>query len=203
MTRFLLIRHAVTDAVGHHFSGRQPGVPLNAAGLVQAQHLARRLAPVSLAAVYTSPLERTLQTATPIAQAHDLTPINCDDFLELDLGEWTGQPFTALHDDPQFHLFNAFRSNTRVPGGELMLEAQTRIVAGLARLAARHPQATVAVVSHSDLLKAAVAYYAGIPLDLFQRLEISPASVSTLELYPETARLTGLNDTGELAGANF
>lgn len=201
MTRFLLVRHAVTDALGQRFSGRQPGVPLNAAGLAQAQHLAARLAALQIAAVYSSPLERTMQTATPIAQAHNLTPIACDDFLELDMGEWTNQPFTTLHDDPQFHLFNAFRSSTRVPGGELMLEAQTRMVAGLARLAARHPQATVAVVSHSDLIKAAVAYYAGIPLDLFQRLEISPASVSTLELYAETARLTGLNDTGNLAAA--
>lgn len=199
MTRFLLIRHATTDAVGQRFSGRLPGVPLNATGQQQAQQLAARLAALPLHAVYTSPLERATQTAAPLAATHHLTPVVDEAFMELDLGKWTNQPFPALHDDPQFHLFNAFRSGTRIPGGELMLEAQTRIVAGLQRLAGQHPQQTVAVVSHSDLIKAAVAYYAGIPLDLFQRLEISPASVSALEIYAETARLTALNSTPELS----
>ena len=199
MTRFLLIRHATTDAVGQRFSGRLPGVPLNAAGQQQAQQLADRLAALPLQAVYTSPLERATQTAAPLAATHHLTPVVDEAFLELDLGEWTDQPFSALRDNPQFHLFNTFRSATRVPGGELMLEAQTRMVAGLQRLAGQHPQQTVAVVSHSDLIKAAVAYYAGIPLDLCQRLEISPASVSVLEIYAETARLVALNSTPELS----
>ena len=198
MTRFLLIRHATTDAVGQRFSGRLPGVPLNAAGQAQARQLAARLALLPLHAVYTSPLERATQTADPVAAAHGLTPLADAAFLELDLGEWTNQTFQELHGDPQFHLFNVFRSGTRIPGGELMLEAQARIVAGLQRLAGRHPQQTVAVVSHSDLIKAAVAYYVGMPLDLAQRLEISPASVSVLEIYPETARLLALNSTPEL-----
>lgn len=133
-----------------------------------------------------------------MAAAHGLTPLADAAFLELDLGEWTNKTFQELHGDPQFHLFNTFRSGTRIPGGELMLEAQARIVAGLQRLAGRHPQQTVAVVSHSDLIKAAVAYYAGLSLDLAQRLEISPASVSVLEIYPETARLLTLNSTPEL-----
>jgi len=198
MTRFLLIRHATTDAVGQRFSGRLPGVPLNAAGQTQARQLAARLAPLPLHAVYTSPLERAAQTAAPVAATHGLTPAVDAAFLELDLGEWTNKTFQELHGDPQFHLFNTFRSGTRIPGGELMLEAQARIVAGLQRLAGRHPQQTVAVVSHSDLIKAALAYYVGIPLDLSQRLEISPASVSVLEIYPETARLVLLNHLGAL-----
>lgn len=198
MTRILLIRHATTDAVGQRFSGRLPGVLLNAEGQAQAQQLAARLAAVPLHAVYSSPLERALQTAELLAQAHGLQPLGCDDFVELDLGSWTNKTFQELHDDPQFHLFNSFRSGTRIPGGELMLAAQARMVAGLQRLAGQHPQQTVAVVSHSDLIKAAVAYYAGIPLDLFQRLEISPASVSVLEIYAESARLITLNSTPEL-----
>jgi broad specificity phosphatase PhoE len=198
MTRFLLIRHATTDAVGQRFSGRLPGVLLNAEGQAQAQQLAGRLAEAPLDAVYSSPLERALQTAKPLAATHHLMPVVEEAFIELNLGEWTNKTFQELHDDPQFHLFNSFRGGTRIPGGELMLEAQARMVAGLQRLAGQHPYQTVAVVSHSDLIKAAVAYYAGSPLDLFQRLEISPASVSILEIYAESARLIALNSTPEL-----
>jgi len=198
MTKLLLIRHALTDSVGQRLSGRMPSVPLNAEGQAQAQKLAERLAPVPLAAIYSSPLERALQTAAPLAQRHQLEPIVSEDFLEIDFGHWTNRTFQGLAGEPEFQRFNSFRSHTRIPGGELMLEAQARTVAGLGRLCAQHPGATVAVVSHADLLKAAVAYYAGIPLDLFQRLEISPASVSGLEIFEETARILFLNDTGEL-----
>ena len=200
MTRFFLIRHATTDMVGQRFAGRLPGVPLNAEGRAQAQQLAARLAQVPLAAVYSSPLERAWHTAEPIARAHQQVPVVCDDFLEMDFGDWTNRTFAELASDRQFALFNSFRSSTRIPGGELMREAQARMLAGLDQLRARHPQATVAVVSHSDLLKSALAYYAGIPLDLFQRLEIGPASVSIVEVYAETARLVLLNDTGALRG---
>lgn len=198
MTKLLLIRHALTDSVGQRLSGRTPSVPLNAEGQAQAQKLAERLAPVPLAAIYSSPLERALQTAAPLAQRHQLEPIVSEDFLEIDFGHWTNRTFQGLAGEPEFQRFNSFRSHTRIPGGELMLEAQARTVAGLGRLCAQHPGATVAVVSHADLLKAAVAYYAGIPLDLFQRLEISPASVSGLEIFEETAQILFLNDTGEL-----
>jgi probable phosphoglycerate mutase len=196
MTRFLLIRHATTDAVGKRLSGRKPGVHLNAAGQGQAQQLAERLADVPVTAIYSSPLERALETAAPIAEKLHLGTIVCEDFLEIDFGDWTDRPFDELQNDPQFGLFNSFRSSTRIPGGELMLEAQTRIVAGLNRLRTQHPGQTVAVVSHADLIKAAVAYYAGIHLDLFQRIEISPASVNVIEIYEETARILLLNDTG-------
>ena len=198
MTRFLLIRHATTDAVGQRFSGRLPGVPLNTEGQAQAQQLAARLAAVPIHALYTSPLARAMQTAEPFANTHGLQAVVDEAFIELDLGEWTNRTFQELHHDPKFHLFNTFRSGTRIPGGELMLEAQTRIVAGLNKLGERHPNQTVAIISHSDLIKAAVAYYLGMSLDLFQRLEIEPASVSVLEVFDETARLLVLNHMGEL-----
>jgi probable phosphoglycerate mutase len=196
MTRFLLIRHAITDAVGKHLSGRTAGVHLNDEGLAQAQELAHRLAVLPLKAIYCSPLERARQTAEPIANVLQIETISDDDFLELDFGEWTGKSFEALSSQPQFSLFNSFRSNARIPGGESMLQAQARIVGGLQKLAAQHPDKTIAVVSHADLIKAALAYYLGIPLDLFQRIEISPASVSILELYDETARILSINDIG-------
>jgi probable phosphoglycerate mutase len=196
MTKLLLIRHAATDAVGKHLSGRTTGVHLNREGQTQVQKLVQRLTGLPLAAIYTSPLERAVQTAEPIAKALQLDIIFCDDFQELDFGEWTGNSFETLSSEEQFQLFNSFRSNTRIPGGESMLEAQARFITGLQKLCTMHQHQTVAVVSHSDLIKSAVAYYAGIPLDLFQRIEISPASVSVIEVYKETARIILLNEVG-------
>ncbi|KAA3439533.1 histidine phosphatase family protein [Rufibacter hautae] len=198
MTKILLIRHATTDAVGKRLSGRTPGVFLNPEGVAQAQYLAQRLAGLPIHALYSSPLERTLQTAEFISQAQQL-PVQQDEaFLELNFGEWTNCAFEELSGKAEFQRFNTFRSMTRIPGGEMMLEAQARFMAGLQKLCAKHPHETVAVVSHSDLIKAAVAYYAGIHLDLFQRLEISPASVSIIEVYEETARILLINDTGQI-----
>jgi len=198
MTRFLLIRHATTDSVGKRLSGRTPGVSLNEEGRTQAQNLADRLASLPINALYSSPLERAVQTAEPISRAKGLEIIICEDVLEMDFGQWTNCSFKELENDSIFQRFNTFRSNTRIPGGELMLEAQARIVRGLEKLGAQHLNQTVAVVSHADLIKAAVAYYAGIHLEMFQRLEISAASVSVLELYDETARLLLINHTGEV-----
>ncbi|HET7896397.1 MAG TPA: histidine phosphatase family protein [Flavisolibacter sp.] len=196
MTRFLLIRHATTESVGKSLTGRSPGVPLNEEGKSQAQLLAQRLAVLPIAAIYSSPVERALQTAELVAKVLQLSTLSNDDFLELNFGQWTGAGFDTLAADVQFQRFNSFRSNTRIPGGETMLEAQARMVRGLQALGEKHNGQTVAVVSHSDMIKAALAYYAGIPLDLFQRIEISPASVSILEVYEETARILVVNDRG-------
>lgn len=198
MTTILLIRHALTDSVGKRLSGRLPGVSLNEIGWAQAQKLALRLADLPISAIYSSPLERAIETAGRVAQSHKLQTIISPDFLEIDFGQWTNATFEELQMQTQFQHFNTFRSNTRIPGGEMMLEAQTRIIAGIEKLYQQHPQQTIAIVSHSDLIKAALAYYAGIHLDLFQRIEISPASVSVLQLFPETAKILVINDTGEI-----
>ena len=196
MTRFLLIRHAVTDAIGKNLSGRMAGIHLNEEGEAQAQDLAHRLAVLPIEVIYCSPVDRARQTAEPIAKVLQLQTIMLADFQEIDYGEWTGENFAALSEAPRFALFNLFRSNTRIPGGETMLEAQARFVSGLQKLAAKHAGRTVAVVSHSDMIKAALAFYLGVPLDMMQRIEISPASVSVLELYEETARVLLMNEVG-------
>ncbi|QMU29207.1 histidine phosphatase family protein [Adhaeribacter radiodurans] len=198
MITLLLIRHATTDAVGKHLSGRAPGVLLNKEGQNQAQNLAQRLSGLPIKAIYSSPLERAFQTAEPLAQLFQLTTQINEDFIELNFGDWTNAAFTDLQNDVHFKRFNSFRSVTRIPGGELMLEAQIRMVNGLQKLCSQHPNHTVAVVSHSDLIKATIAYYAGIPLDLFQRLEISPASVSVIQIFEETARILLVNSTSEI-----
>jgi len=198
MTKFLLIRHATTDTVGKKLSGRTAGVHLNEKGKVQAQELTKKLTNTSIAAIYSSPLERAVETAEPIATTHQLEIFINNNFLEIDFGAWTNASFETLQNEKQFQLFNSFRSATRIPGGELMLEAQARIVAGMQQLCIQHPNETVAIVSHADLIKAAITYYAGIHLDLFQRIEISPASVSIVEVYEETARIMLVNGIGEL-----
>lgn len=200
MTRYLLIRHGATDAVGKRLSGRMPGVHLNEQGREQAQGLAKRLHHLPISAIYSSPLERAIETAEPVAKSLNLQTIICEDFLEMNFGEWTNLTFEEVQQQPQFQYFNSFRSNTRIPGGEGMLEAQARIIARLQKLQLLHPGETVAIVSHADLIKAAITYFAGIHLDLFQRIEISPASVSIVEVYDEIARITLVNDTG---GINF
>lgn len=199
MTTFLLIRHASTNALGKHLSGRAAGVCLNPSGKQQALQLGQRLKHLTIHAIYSSPLERAIETAEPIAKAQHLTTSISNSFLELDFGEWTNNAFEELSKQVAFKNFNAFRSNTPIPGGELMIEAQVRFVSGMQQLKRDHANQTVAIVSHSDLIKAAVAFYAGIHLDMFQRLEISPASVSIIQLFEETARIICINHTGELS----
>lgn len=198
MTKFLLIRHATTDAVGKSLSGRQPGIHLNDQGKLEAAALANRLSDLKITAIYSSPLERAIQTATPLAGLHNLICNVNNYFQELDFGSWTNKPFSELANDQVFKRFNSFRSGTRIPGGEMMQEAQSRIVQGLEKLATNHPGETIAVVSHSDMIKSAVAFYTGMHIDLMQRLEISPASVSVLDVYPDFASLQLLNHCGNL-----
>lgn len=198
MTRFLLIRHATTDSVGKRLSGRKAGVHLNDEGRLQAKKLAERLTGLSISSIYSSPLERAVETAEPLAMQLEQNIIIIEDFLELDFGEWTNASIEEIQHSAEFIRFNAFRSCTRTPGGETMLEAQARMVNGLQKLLDQHANTTIAVVSHSDLIKATIAYYAGIHLDMFQRIEISPASVSIIELYNDTARILLVNHTGEI-----
>jgi probable phosphomutase (TIGR03848 family) len=193
MTTIFLIRHGETDAVGKTLAGWLPGVHLNQAGIAQAERLAERLPAARIAAIYSSPLERAIETAQPLAGKLGIEPIRREALGEIRFGDWTGREIQELEGDPEWQRFNSFRSSTRAPGGELILEVQVRIVTELTELRRRHPDEAVAVVSHGDVIRAAVAHYAGIPLDLFQRFEISPGSVSILRLSEETAVLFRLN----------
>jgi probable phosphoglycerate mutase len=200
MTTFLLIRHAANETIGELIVGQAAGVHLNEEGIAQAASLAERLARVQLAALYSSPMERALETASPLAIRHELEIQKSNALVEINFGEWTGRTLRALEGEKQWQQFNSFRSGTRIPGGELMVEVQTRVVVELERIRERYRDDTVAVVSHGDPLKAAIAYYAGVPLDLFLRLEISPASVSVIAVNDDGPKILLLNDTGELPG---
>ena len=198
MTNFLLIRHGATDAVGRSIAGRTAGTKLNEEGHAQAERLAARLAGVRLAAAYSSPLERARETAEPFARRLGVEVRISEAFNEIDFGEWTNRTLAELDAVDEWQRFNSFRGGTRIPGGELMLEAQARAVAGLENLRQQHREETIAVVSHGDIIRAVLAHYAGVHLDLFQRIEISPASVSVVAVDDYGPQVLLINDTGEL-----
>jgi probable phosphoglycerate mutase len=200
MSVFLLIRHGWTDLVGQVIPGRLPGVPLNATGRNQAQKLAVQLASVPIGIICSSPLERAMETAAPIAAGLGLQVRIIPDFTEIEFGDWSGRKLSDLEGEPRWHRFNSFRSGTRPPGGELMTEVQSRMVAQMEGLREQAPGAMIAVVSHGDPIKTAIAHYAGIPIDLMLRMEISPASVSILAVDDSGSRLLGVNYTMEWPG---
>jgi probable phosphomutase (TIGR03848 family) len=198
MTTFLLIRHGATDAIGKRLVSRSPHVMLNAEGRAQVAELAQRLASLPIAAVYSSPLERARATAEPIARAHQLEVRVNEALHEFEFGSWTGKSLEELAGLPEWQAFNQYRSLTRAPGGESMLEVQLRMVGLLEELTRTHAQALVALVSHGDPLRALLAYYLGVPLDLFQRIEIQPASASVITLGQQGARVLRMNVNGRI-----
>jgi broad specificity phosphatase PhoE len=202
MTTFLLVRHALCDPVGRSIAGRQPGIHLNAAGRRQAERLAAWLEPIALDGIYSSPLERALETARPIGAAKGLNVQAAEAWNEIDFGDWTGRALADLDPIPEWRRFNTLRSSSTIPGGENMAEVLGRVLRELDRLTALHSAsaACVAVVSHGDVLRTLLAYALGIPLDLLLRLEISPASISVLEVTGQGPRLLLLNGTEEWPG---
>ena len=194
----LLIRHAANDWVGERLAGWTSDVHLNDEGKAQAAALARRLADMPLAAIYSSPLERTLETAQPLAQAQGLSVQVREGLGETRYGDWTGRALTGLKHENLWPVVQVYPGGVRFPGGESMREVQARVVAELDAIRDAHPDQTVAIVSHSDPIKMAVAYYAGLALDLFQRLTISPASVTAFAFARFGPRLICLNHTDPL-----
>ncbi|MGH7509193.1 MAG: histidine phosphatase family protein [Gemmatimonadales bacterium] len=196
MTTFLLIRHCLCDPVGRSIAGRSPGVHLNSAGRAQADALAARLATLPIAAIYSSPLERARETADPIATRLGLPVITAPGFSEIDFGDWTGRALEELRQVPAWEAFNSSRSRTRIPGGETMAEVLRRSLAEVERIRCGHvPEALVAVVSHGDVLRVLVAHSLGISLDLLDRFEVGPGSVSVLSVERQGSRLLLLNST--------
>lgn len=177
--------------------GWMPGWHLNGNGQRQVAKLSERLAARPIHAIYTSPLERAIETATAVAMRHGLVPQPVEDLGEVHMGEWEGLSMAELDRRDDWKRFNTYRSGTRCPGGELMAEVQTRMVRQLGALQARHPAETVAVVSHGDPLRSVVAFYLGIPLDLMMRFEIDPASVTVVEAAEWGPRVLCVNITGE------
>ncbi|NJN65205.1 MAG: MSMEG_4193 family putative phosphomutase [Chloroflexaceae bacterium] len=200
MTLLILIRHATNDWVKGRLAGWTPGVSLNDEGKEQARRLGERMAHLPLAAIYSSPLERAVETAQAIAAPHQQEVRVVEGLGEVRYGDWTGAELKELTCHELWPGVQFYPSGTRFPGGETLGEVQHRAVETLDGLRAQHGEREVMVaVSHADLIKLVVAYYVGIHLDLFQRLVISPASLTALVFERMGPRLVAFNDTGSLA----
>lgn len=198
MTTFFLIRHASCGGLGQTLWGRTPGISLNEKGRLEAQRLADRFKNTTLNAIYSSPMERALQTASEIAHTMNLEVRQSDAANEIDFGEWTGKTFEWLSGDERWRRFNSHRSLRMIPGGESFLEVQNRIVKEIEMLTLRHVEARIAIVSHADVIRAAVAYFAATPIDMLYRFEIAPCSVSAIAVYDDNVTLLTINNFGEL-----
>src|SRR5258708_10549309 len=197
-TRVVLVRHGVTAQTGPLLSGRLPGISLSEKGVEQAELAATRLAPLAITTVYASPIERTTETAQCIATRLGLTVLPLDGVIEADYGEWTGGKIAELAKTDEWKVVQVAPSRARFPGGESIREMQARTVAAIDAVVAAHPNETVVIVSHADPIKSAIAHYAGTHLDLFQRVNVSPASITVLEFHAYGAMLVKCNDTGSL-----
>ncbi|HET9731804.1 MAG TPA: MSMEG_4193 family putative phosphomutase [Acidimicrobiales bacterium] len=205
-TLLLIVRHGATPTTGKILPGRAPGLHLADRGHQQASAVAERLRVWSegrgdarVAAVYASPLERTRETAAPIAKALGLKVRAHRGLLECDFGEWTGAELKKLAKTPEWATVQRYPSGFRFPGGESFVAMQARMVDALAELCRRHPGQAVVAVSHADPIKAAVADALGSHLDLFQRIVISPCSLTAVSYGPTGPTVLAVNSTAALA----
>jgi probable phosphomutase (TIGR03848 family) len=205
-TLVLLVRHGTTPTTGKVLPGRAPGLHLAERGQEQAATVADRLASWSkdragrspIMAVYASPLERTRETAAPIGRALGLRVRVQKGLLECDFGEWTGAELKVLMKRPEWATVQRYPSGFRFPGGESFTAMQARIVTAVSDLCRRHPGETIVAVSHADPIKAAVADALGSHLDLFQRIVISPCSVTAISYGAVGPTVLAVNSTSAL-----
>jgi probable phosphomutase (TIGR03848 family) len=200
MTRFLLVRHGENDWVKkHRLAGWLPGVHLNDNGHRQAKEASIRLASIPVQALYSSPVTRCVETAEYFAAQYKLPIIHHQEFGEVRYGSWEGKKVKKLAKKPMWRTVQFFPSRMRFPAGEALREVQFRAIQALERLSETHRSQTVMVVSHADVLKLVLAHYLGVHIDLFQRIVISPASVSVLQLSEQgIVRVERVNDNGPL-----
>ena len=196
----LFVRHGTTPTTGSVLPGRARGLHLADEGRAQAEALAERLGVLQrIAAVYASPLERARETAAPIARKLGLEVVADKGLLECDFGQWTGLDLKKLMKKPEWVTVQRYPSGFRFPGGESFSEMQTRITGTATRLAAVHRGRAVVLVSHADPIKAAVAHALGTHLDLFQRIVVSPCSVTAVAYGPGGPSVLTVNAVGDLA----
>lgn len=199
MTILLLIRHASNDYLKEgRLAGRTPGVHLNSEGQREAAALARRTAHLPITAIYSSPLERALDTAQALARCHSLPVYVKEGLTETEAGEWTGRKIEELRNTDIWKAIQTRPVGVPLPGGESIDQVQARVVAAFQDICRSHPEGVVAIVSHADPIKALLAYCLNLDLNRFQCIEVSPASVSIVAVSEKGPLLLRLNDTGTL-----
>jgi probable phosphoglycerate mutase len=193
VTIILLVRHGETDWLGEKLAGRLPDIHLNADGRANAELLSAMLQPLLLAAVYSSPLERVVETAEPTARAAGKTILTSELLQEVDFGELAGKVFSDLREMDLWRLVHSNPAGVRFPGGETLMEAQRRAVQAVEDVCARYETGTVALFTHSDTIRLAVAHFLQMPLAAYHSLAADPASVSVLHFSKKAVHLAGLN----------
>jgi probable phosphoglycerate mutase len=199
VTVFHLLRHGEHVLRGRVLAGRTPGVGLSASGRAEIAAVAGRLADEKIEALYSSQLQRTRETAEIIAERLDLPIQYREDLLELDFGEWTGLTFDAVRADERWQVWSTCRSIATVPGGESMRQVQERTVRALFDLRQTHRDGTVLIVSHGDVIRAALLFALGMPLDFYSRIEVGLASTNTIHIDDSGIRVVAVNERPRLA----
>jgi probable phosphoglycerate mutase len=199
MAILLLIRHGDNDVFKTRIAGRMPGVHLNSAGSQQAQALAQSLASAPITAIYSSPLERALETAAPLAANHHLEVIKHPGLIEVDYGRLQGRTYKQLKRLKLWALLHEQPSVVTFPEGECLAGVSQRVVSTLDALAGQYgDHSLIACVTHGDVIRLAVAHYLGIPLDHYQCFSIATASITTLALGKNRPQLLNLNQVNGL-----
>ena len=193
-----LLRHGEHGLLGRVLAGRMPGVGLTERGRAEVAAVAERLAAEPVAALYASPLQRTRETAEILSDRLGLPIEFHDDLMELDFGEWTGATFDAIRADPRWQAWSTQRSLATIPGGESMRAVQRRVVEALLEIDERHRKETVVVVSHGDVIRSALVFALGMPLDFYGRIEVAQGSLSTIRVDPGGIRVVAINERPRL-----
>lgn len=193
MALFYLIRHGTNDVLAHSIAGRNPGVHLNESGRQQAGEIAEVLASNKISRIVSSPLDRARETAEPLATRLGLQVFLSDRVNEVDFGDWTGLTMKTLDALPEWKRWNVFRSGVRIPKGETIAEVQSRMIAEMQDLQRDHPDDVVAIFSHGDPIRTALAYWLGISLDSLLKFEVATASISIVALGDWGAVVKGIN----------
>ncbi len=197
-TLVLFVRHGQTPTTGASLPGRAPNLHLAEKGVAQAEAAAARIGALKkVAAVYASPMERTQETAAPIARARKLRVRKAAGLIECDFGKWTGKKLADLRKLPEWKTVQRYPSGFRFPGGESFSEMQSRAVDATHALVTAHPGETIVAVSHADVIKAVVAAATGTHLDLFQRIVVSPCSITGILYSAEGPIVLTVNSTGD------
>jgi broad specificity phosphatase PhoE len=194
MTIYYLMRHGEHSLQGRIAAGRAPGIGLSERGRGEAEWAAERLAKAKIAAIYASPLERAQETAGIVGRRLDLPVTVRGDLAELDFGEWTGLTFDEIRKDPRWQVWAAHRSVACIPGGETMREVQRRVVEAMMEMRETHPDDSIILVSHGDVLRAALMFALAMPIDFYSRIEVATASVSTIRIDAHGIRVIAINE---------
>lgn len=202
-TTVLLVRHGRTPTTGQVLPGRARGLHLSDEGKAQAERAAQRIAALTrpkskgVTAVYSSPMERARETATPLAKLLGLKVQQHKGLIEADFGTWTGRNLSELSKLPEWTQVQRYPSGFRFPGGESFSEMQTRMTGAIAELVQKHPGEIIMCASHADTIKAAVAAAMGSHLDLFQRIVIGPCSITAITYTHSGPIVLAVNSMGD------